>query len=83
MEDTELSLNERKVLLALAGKGPRSPEELLEGGGFTEMVEVMSAASWLKSKGLLDIHRKSTPITFPTRKESSTSRGESFLSSRC
>ena len=58
MENTELSLNERKVLLALSGKGPVSPEELMAGGSFTELVEVMSAASWLKSKGLLDIHER-------------------------
>ena len=58
MENLELSLNERKVLLELAGKGPISPEELLAGGRFAELVEVMSAASWLKSKGLVDIHEK-------------------------
>jgi len=77
MEDTELSLNERKVLLALAGKGPRSPEELLEGGGFTEMVEVMSAASWLKSKGLLDIHEKIDTYYIPdTEGKQYIARGE-------
>jgi len=58
MAPPELSRNERKVLLALRGKDPASPEEVLEKGGFSQTVEVMSAASWLKSKGLLDIHER-------------------------
>jgi phenylalanyl-tRNA synthetase alpha chain len=58
MAQPELSRNERKVLLALSGKGVASPEEVLESGDFSQMVEVMSAASWLKSKGLLDMHER-------------------------
>ena len=58
MAQPELSRNERKVLLALGKTGSASPEEVLEKGDFSQMVEVMSAASWLKSKGLLDIHEK-------------------------
>jgi phenylalanyl-tRNA synthetase alpha chain len=58
MARPELSRNERKVLLALHGKGATPPEEVLELGDFSQMVEVMSAASWLKSKGLLDIHER-------------------------
>jgi len=58
MAHQELSRNERKVMLTLHGKNAASPEEVLAKGGFSQMVEVMSAASWLKSKGLLDIHEK-------------------------
>lgn len=58
MADYELSRNERKVLLALSKRGSAAPEEVLRDGDFSQMVEVMSAASWLKSKGLLDIHEK-------------------------
>jgi phenylalanyl-tRNA synthetase alpha chain len=58
MAQPELSRNERKVLLALSGKRSAAPEEVLERGDFSQMVEVMSAASWLKSKGLLDIHER-------------------------
>ena len=58
MAQPELSRNERKVLLALSRTNVASPEEVLAKGGFSQMVEVMSAASWLKSKGLLDIHER-------------------------
>ncbi len=58
MAPPELSRNERKVLLALSGRPVASPEEVLERGDFSQMVEVMSAASWLKSKGLLDMHER-------------------------
>jgi len=58
MAPPELSRNERKVLLALSRSPAASPEEVLERGGFSQMVEVMSAASWLKSKGLLDMHER-------------------------
>ena len=51
-----LSYNERRLLLALesAGDGP-SPAELVSKGGFELEVEVMGAASWLASKGLVVI----------------------------
>jgi phenylalanyl-tRNA synthetase alpha chain len=57
----ELSLNEKKVLLALKklhGKG--SPEEILKNGEFSQDVEVSNAASWLQSKKLvtMDNHIK-------------------------
>ncbi len=58
MAQPELSRNERKVLLALDGRAAASPEEVLVRGGFSQMVEVMSAASWLRSKGLLDMHER-------------------------
>jgi phenylalanyl-tRNA synthetase alpha chain len=57
----ELSLNEKKVLLALKnlhGKG--SPEEIFKNGRFSQDVEVSNAASWLQSKKLvtMDNHIK-------------------------
>jgi phenylalanyl-tRNA synthetase alpha chain len=67
MAKIELSLNERKVLLALSNKDGASPEEVRSLGGFGELVEVMSAASWLKSKGLLDIHEKIETSYIPDR----------------
>ena len=52
----ELSQNEKKVLLALDKlKGKASPEEILKTGDFTQEVEVMNAASWLRSKNLVRI----------------------------
>jgi phenylalanyl-tRNA synthetase alpha chain len=50
----ELHALEKKLLLALKD-GPGSPEELVGRGGFGQQVEVMNAASWLKSKGLVEI----------------------------
>ena len=57
----ELSLNEKKVLLALKklhGKG--SPEDIFRNGEFSQDVEVSNAASWLQSKKLvtMDNHIK-------------------------
>jgi phenylalanyl-tRNA synthetase alpha chain len=57
----ELSLNEKKVLLALQklhGRG--SPEDIFKTGGFTQDVEVANASSWLQSKKLvtMDNHLK-------------------------
>jgi len=57
----ELSLNEKKVLLALKnlhGKG--SPEDIFKNGQFSQNVEVSNAASWLQSKKLvtMDNHIK-------------------------
>ncbi|RLI61275.1 MAG: phenylalanine--tRNA ligase subunit alpha, partial [Candidatus Asgardarchaeum californiense] len=52
----ELSQNEKKVLLTLDMlKGKASPEEILNTGDFTQEVEVMNAASWLRSKNLVKI----------------------------
>ncbi|MDI6917757.1 MAG: phenylalanine--tRNA ligase subunit alpha [Thermoplasmatales archaeon] len=50
---TELSPNEKKVLLAVKDDCI-TPEKIGEKTGL-EMVAVMSAASWLKSKGLVEI----------------------------
>ncbi|MCL2318165.1 MAG: phenylalanine--tRNA ligase subunit alpha [Methanomassiliicoccaceae archaeon] len=54
-----LSYNERKLLLALEKmKGSSSPSELIKEGIFALEVEVMGAASWLESKGLVKIDEK-------------------------
>ncbi len=52
----ELSLNEKKVLLALKklhGKG--SPEDIFKTGEFSQDVEIANAASWLQSKKLVTV----------------------------
>lgn len=54
----QLSYFEKKVLLTLEPLGKAAPEEVRSSGGFGELVEVMNAASWLKSKGLLKIHER-------------------------
>ncbi|MEM4729923.1 MAG: phenylalanine--tRNA ligase subunit alpha [Thermoplasmata archaeon] len=58
MAAEELSRNERRVLLAISRLGSAAPEDVVREGGFRELVEVMSAASWLRSKGLLEIHER-------------------------
>ena len=51
-----LSYNERKLLMALdALKGTASPADMIKAGNFDLEVEVMGAASWLESKGLVKI----------------------------
>ncbi|MFQ6106592.1 MAG: phenylalanine--tRNA ligase subunit alpha [Thermoplasmata archaeon] len=54
----ELSLLEKRVLLAFGDASTASPEELLKRGGFKELVEVMNGASWLQSKGLVAIKER-------------------------
>jgi len=77
MADSELSRNERRVLLALSKKEKASPDEVMRDGEFSELVEVMSAASWLKSKGLVDIHEKiDTSYTLDREGELYVKRGE-------
>ena len=52
----ELSQNEKKVLLTLKKlNGQASPESILKSGDFTQLVEVMNASSWLRSKKLVEI----------------------------
>jgi phenylalanyl-tRNA synthetase alpha chain len=52
----ELSINEKKVLIALKKcSGSSSPENIFENGDFQQQVEVMNAASWLKSKKLVNV----------------------------
>jgi phenylalanyl-tRNA synthetase alpha chain len=51
-----LSHSEKKVLVTLQKlEGRAPPENIFEEGGFQQLVEVMNAASWLQSKGALDI----------------------------
>src|SRR2546427_333228 len=54
----QLSLHEKKVLLALRGGGEATPEEIRERATFRELVEVMNAASWLQAKGLLTMKER-------------------------
>jgi len=52
----ELSPQEKRVLITLQRIGAEaSPEEISELGGFSQLVEVMNAISWLHSKGLVDV----------------------------
>ncbi len=52
----ELSQNEKKVLLTLKKlKGKGSPETILEKSDLNQLVEVMNASSWLRSKKLVNI----------------------------
>ena len=51
-----LSANESKLLLALDRlHGKAAPEQVFEAGGFSQMVEVMNAGSWLQAKGAVEI----------------------------
>ncbi len=51
-----LSHSEKKVLVALQKlEGRASPEKVFEAGDFQQLVEVMNAASWLQSKGAVEI----------------------------
>ncbi len=54
----QLSLHEKKVLLALRGKTASTPQEVRERATFRELVEVMNAASWLQAKGLLTMKER-------------------------
>lgn len=51
----ELSYLEKKVLLTLKDLEVATPEKIQENGKFKELVEVMNASSWLKSKKLVEI----------------------------
>ncbi|MCL2510181.1 MAG: phenylalanine--tRNA ligase subunit alpha [Methanomassiliicoccaceae archaeon] len=54
-----LSYNERKLLVALEASGwEATPAGLIKGGTFELEVEVMGAASWLESKGLVRIEEE-------------------------
>lgn len=53
-----LNAGERKLLRALEERETASPEELVEAGVFEEGVAVMNAASWLRSKGLVEIRER-------------------------
>jgi len=49
----ELSNAEKRFLLTLRELGETSPEAVMKAGKFSQLVEVMNAASWLQSKGLI------------------------------
>jgi len=51
-----LSYNEKRLLLAMDKIGGVStPEELIANGSFALEVEVMGSASWLSTKGLMQM----------------------------
>ncbi len=54
----ELSYLERKVLLTLQDVKTATPEMIRKEGKFKELVEVMNASSWLRSKNLVTIQEK-------------------------
>ena len=55
-----LSHNEKRLLIALNGKGgSASPAALIDDGSFSLEVEIMGAASWLESKGMAAIKEDS------------------------
>jgi phenylalanyl-tRNA synthetase alpha chain len=54
----ELSLSEKKLLLALSDERSLRAEKALRKGGFSKEVELMNAASWLRTKGLLEIEEE-------------------------
>lgn len=55
---SELSQNEKKVLLILKKlNGNATPEEILAKGDLDQLVEVMNASSWLRSKQLVNIEQ--------------------------
>ncbi|HEQ78767.1 MAG TPA: phenylalanine--tRNA ligase subunit alpha, partial [Euryarchaeota archaeon] len=55
MTTYELSNPEKRVMLAIGGRGEATPEEIQESGDFKKSVMVMSAASYLRVKGLVEI----------------------------
>ncbi len=54
----ELSNAEKKFLLVLKDLGEASPDKIMKAGKFSQLVEVMNAASWLQSKKLVVITEK-------------------------
>jgi phenylalanyl-tRNA synthetase alpha chain len=51
----ELSDLEKRVLMALEKKQSQNPDEIMRKGGFSKLVEVMNASSWLQTKDLVEI----------------------------
>ncbi|MEE9163403.1 MAG: phenylalanine--tRNA ligase subunit alpha [Thermoplasmata archaeon] len=54
----KLSPGERALLLALGEQDGATPGALVEAGAFQEEVQVMNAASWLRSKRLVKIRER-------------------------
>ena len=65
----ELSYNETKVLLALKDIPMGTPEQLVQKGGFRELVEVMNAISWLQSKNLVYVAEDMTKLYSLAKKQ--------------
>ncbi|MBN1280755.1 MAG: phenylalanine--tRNA ligase subunit alpha [Candidatus Thermoplasmatota archaeon] len=59
----ELSVNEKKVLLALQKlKGRGTPDQIRQSAELSQDVEVLNAASWLMSKKLVTIENTMTTV---------------------
>ena len=54
----EMSSGEKRLLLALQQADGAEAAEVLESGGFNQLVEVMNAASWLESKGMVRLESR-------------------------
>ncbi|WP_455392504.1 phenylalanine--tRNA ligase subunit alpha [[Eubacterium] cellulosolvens] len=68
----ELSYNETKVILALKDVPMATPEQLVQKGGFRELVEVMNAISWLQSKQLVYVAEEVTKLYSLAKKQYAT-----------
>ena len=68
----ELSHNEKRLLNALKDERSLRPDKAMRKGGFSKEVEVMNAASWLRSKGLLEIRENKRELVQLGRKTYST-----------
>lgn len=65
----ELSMNEKKVLQALGKRDGQSPEDIIRSGGFSQLVEVMNASSWLQTKELVTIEEDIKLFYFLSKKQ--------------
>ncbi len=54
----EMSSGEKRLLLALQQADGAEAAEVQESGGFNQLVEVMNAASWLESKGMVRLESR-------------------------
>jgi len=65
-----LSPQEKRLILALDQlNGKASVDDIFEVGGFRQMVEVMNAASWLQSKGLVKVEETTRNLISVKNKE--------------
>lgn len=65
----KLSYLEKKALIALDGMDRATPEEIMEKGGFNQLVEVMNGVSWAQMKGLVSIDEKTSRNYFLKNKD--------------
>ena len=68
----ELSHNEKRLLNALKDEKSLRPDKAMRKAGFSKEVEVMNAASWLRTKDLCEIHEKKKTIVTLGKKIYST-----------